>query len=435
MSSLFIGIAGLLLLFVLISMGVHIPVALCLVGFAGISIVNGLDAGLQLLGWLPYHSLALFTFVTLPLFILMGEFAHYTGASTAAFSTSYKWLSNIRGGLAMAVTAACALFAACSGSSIASTATMARVSLPELRKFGYDQGFSTGLIAASGSLAALIPPSMILILYAMLTQQSLVRLLIAGFFPGILSAMIYMLMIYFLVRFKPKIGPETEHFTWKEKFRSLPGVSGILVIVIFVIGGMYAGIFTASEAAATGSLLTCIMALFKRQLTFDRLITSLRMACVTTCSIFFIVLGAFIFGKFLSLSGLTAFLIKSLTVPSLPPLIVLIGIGVVFLFLGTILESASMMAISLPIVFPIIQSIGYDPVWFGIIVVKMTEIAVITPPLGLNVYSVKGVVGDSVSLETIFANIWPFLTMDILTVIILTIFPQIVLFLPSHFIG
>lgn len=435
MSSLLIGVFGLLSLFILIGCGIHVPVALSLVGLAGIVLVSGLDAALQLLGWLPYHSLALFAFVTMPLFILMGEFAHYTGASTAAFSTSYKWLGNLTGGLAMAVTAACALFAACSGSSIAASATMARISFPELKRFGYDKGFSTGLIAASGSLAALIPPSVILILYAMLTQQSLVRLLIAGFIPGVLSAIIYMLMIYFLVKLKPKLGPGKKYFSWKEKFCALPGLASILLIVIFVIGGMYAGIFTASEAAATGSILTLIMALWKRAINVHNLRESLNMTCVTTCSVFFIVFGAFVFGKFLSLSGLTAYAVKTISASSLPPLMILAGIGVVYLLLGTILEAASMLAVSLPIVFPVIISLGYDPIWFGVIVVKMCEMAVITPPLGLNVYAVKGVLGEEVSLETIFGNVLPFLCMDILTVIILIAFPQIVLFLPSHFVG
>lgn len=435
MSPLFLGIFGLVALFVLIGSGIHVPVALSMVGFVGIILVSGLDVALQVFGWLPYHSLALFALVTMPLFILMGEFAHYTGASTAAFNTSYKWLAHLTGGLAMAVTAACALFAACSGSSIAASATMARISLPELRKFGYDKEFSTGLIAASGSLAALIPPSVILILYAMLTQQSLVRLLIAGFIPGILSAIIYMIMIYFLVKVRPDLGPKKEFFTWKERVRALPGIGGILLIITFVIGGMYVGIFTASEAAATGSILTLIMALWKRAINFQVLRSSLTSSCVTTCSVFFIVLGAFILGKFLSLSGLTSYVVKAISQSQLPPVVILAGIGVVFLLLGTILEAASMLAVSLPIVFPVIVSLGYDPIWFGIIVVKMCEIAVITPPLGLNVYAVKGVVGEEVALEAIFKNILPFVCMDILTVIILIIFPQIVLFLPSHFIG
>jgi C4-dicarboxylate transporter DctM subunit len=435
MTSLETGLLGLLFLFFLIGSGVHVPVALSLIGFFGVIMVSGTNAALQLIGWLPYHSLALFAFVTLPLFILMGEFAHYTGASTSAFSTCHKWLGNLNGGLAMAVTAACALFAACSGSSIAATATMARISLPELKKYGYDRGFSTGLIAASGSLAVLIPPSVILILYAMLTEQSLVRLLIAGIIPGILSAIIYMLMIFFMVKIKPDIGSKKSNYTWKERVHALPGIGGILVIVIFVIGGMYIGIFTASEAAATGSILTLIMAVWKRAISLSVLKESLNMACITTCSVFFIVFGAFVFGKFLSLSGLTSFVIEAISKASFPPLMILCGLALVYVAMGTILEAASMLAVSLPIVFPIIVSLGYDPIWFGIIVVKMCEIAVITPPLGLNVYAVKGVVGDDVPLEVIFKNIVPFLCMDILTVIFLIAFPQLALFLPSQFLG
>lgn len=435
MNPLHVGGLGFLCLFIFIGAGAHISVALSVVGLLGILIVSGLDTVLQLTGWLPYHSLALFTFVTLPLFMLMGEYAHYTGASTSAFASSYKWLGNLTGGLAMAVVAAAALFAACSGSSIAASATMARVCYPELRKFGYDKGFSAGLVASSGSLAALIPPSMIMVFYSMLTQTSLVRLLIAGFIPGVLSAIVWMIMIHFRVRMRPRIGPKKVAFSWKERFRSLPQLYSVLIIVVFVIGGMYLGVFTASEAAAGGAIITLVLALCKRKLTFGMIRTSLNMTCVTTCSVFFIVFGAFAFAKFLSLSGVTQYTIKLVSSASLPPIIVLIAILVIYLILGCILEAASMLAVTLPLVFPLIMAIGYDPIWFGIIIVKMTEMAVITPPVGLNVYAVKGVLGEDVPLETIFSNILFFLAGDAIIVFILILFPQIVLFLPAHFIG
>lgn len=435
MSSIQIGFGGLIALLFLIGGGVHIAVALLVVGFGGIALVCSMDAALQLLGWMPYNSLALFAFVTMPLFILMGEFAHYTGASTAAFSTCYRLLGNLSGGLAMAVTAACALFGACSGSSIAAAATMARISYPELKKFGYDKGFSAALIAASGSLAVLIPPSVILIFYAMLTEQSLARLLLAGAFPGILSAFMYMLAIYLRVKLNPKIAPQKVHYSWREKIRSLPSLIGILFIVVFTIGGMYIGIFTASEAAATGAALTLVMALFKRTLNFQILRKSIRMASITTCAIFFIVFGALIFGKFLSLSGVTNYVISAVSESSLPPVLVLIAILGIFLVLGCILEAASMLAVTLPVIFPIIVSVGYDPIWFGIVCVKMVEVSVLTPPLGLNIFAVKGVIGKEVPLENMFANILPFILADIVTIVLLTLFPQIALFLPNTFVG
>lgn len=435
MSSIQIGFCGLLVLLVLIGGGVNIALSLLAVGFGGIILVSSMDAALQLLGWMPYNSLALFAFVTMPLFILMGEFAHYTGASTAAFSTSYKLLGNLTGGLAMAVTAACALFGACSGSSIAAAATMARVSYPELKKYGYDKGFSASLIAASGSLAVLIPPSVILIFYAMLTEQSLARLLLAGAFPGILSALIYLLAIYLRVKLSPKIAPQKIHFSWREKLQSLPALAGILFIVTFVIGGMYIGIFTASEAAATGAALTLVMALLKRTLNIKILKKSIRMAGVTTCAIFFIVFGALIFGKFLSLSGVTSYVITAVSNASLPPIMILIAILIIFLMLGCILEAASMLAVTLPVVFPVIVAVGYDPIWFGIICVKMVEVSVVTPPLGLNIFAVKGVLGNEVALESMFANILPFILADIVTIVLLILFPQIVLFLPNTFVG
>ena len=435
MSSIQLGFGGLVVLLMLIGGGVDIAVGLLVVGFGGIVLVSSLDSALLLLGWMPYNSLALFAFVTMPLFILMGEFAHYTGASTSAFSTSYKLLGNLTGGLAMAVSAACALFGACSGSSIATAATMARVSYPELKKFGYDRGFSAAIIAASGSLAVLIPPSVILIFYAMLTEQSLARLLLAGALPGLLSAIMYMLAIYVRVKISPKIAPQKVHFTWREKIQSLPALVGIVFIVVFTIGGMYIGVFTASEAAAAGAALTLVMALFKRTLNGNILKKSVRMASITTGAIFFVVFGALIFGKFLSLSGVTPFVVKAVTTASLPPIMVLIAVLLIFLVLGCILEAASMLAVTLPVIFPVMVAIGYDPIWFGIICVKMVEVSVVTPPLGLNIFAVKGVLGNEVPLESMFANILPFILADITTIALLTIFPQIALFLPNTFVG
>jgi tripartite ATP-independent transporter DctM subunit len=429
------GALGLLWLAILILAGLHIGLAMSVVGLLGIFILSGLDVTVQLLGWQPYHSLALFPFLTLPLFMMMGEFAHYTGAASSAFSASYKWLGNLRGGLAMAVVAASALFAACSGSSIAGAATMSRVCYPELKRYGYDKGFSAGLVASSGSLAALIPPSVIMVLYAMFTNVSLARLLIAGFIPGIISAIVWMTMIHIRIRVNPAIGPGREAFPWKERFRSLGGLGGIFIIVLFVIGGMYIGIFTASEAAAGGAILTLVLALFKRTLTFRIARTSINMTCVTTCSLFFIVFGALLFSKFLSLSGVPRWVVDLISSLSVPPIIILVAIMVMYVFLGCLLEAAAMLAVTLPVVFPLIVSIGYDPIWFGVICVKLVEMAVITPPVGLNVYAAKSVLGEEVPIESIFKNIFFFLWGDVIIIVLLIVFPQIALFLPSQVIG
>ena len=273
---------GLILLFVLIGLSVPIAVATGVIGVLGIWVLIGLTPALKVAGWVPYSALASFTWVTLPMFVLMGEFAMYSGVSERAFAASYKWLGHVRGGLGMAVTASCALFAACSGSSIASTAIMARIALPELEKFKYNKSFATGLIAASGTLAALIPPSMLMIVYSMLTQVSLVKLLLAGFIPGFLSAVIYMTMIHMLFRFKPQLGPVVPPAPWPERWKSLPGISGIALIMLFVVGGMYTGVFTASEAAATGAILTLCMAFLHGELKYKNVKQALDMAGVTT---------------------------------------------------------------------------------------------------------------------------------------------------------
>lgn len=431
MDGLVIGALGIASLFVLIALGVHIAVATGIVGIFGTVILIGIAPSVQLIGWLPYSALASFTWVTLPLFILMGEFAIYSGASERAFAASYRWLASVRGGVAMSVTATSALFAACSGSSIAATAMMTRIALPELRKLDYNDGFSAALIAASGSLAALIPPSMLMIVYSMLTQQSLVQLLLAGFIPGIVSAVLYMIMIRILALVRPDLGPVGPSFSWAERGRSLVGISGIAVVMMFVVGGMYSGVFTASEAAAAGAMLTLVMALSRRALTRDRLTTSLSMAGVTTSSVFMVVLGTLFFSKFLSLSGLPAAAVELAAGLDVPRWAILAAIIVLYLLLGMFLEVVSMMAVTLPTVLPIIIALDYDPIWFGVIVIKMSEIAAITPPMGLNVYSVKGAAGDSVRLEDIFKNILPFLVTDLLTVALFIAFPEIVLWLPS----
>jgi tripartite ATP-independent transporter DctM subunit len=432
MDPLIIGTIGLILLFLLIGCGTHIGIATGIIGLIGSCFLVGIKPTLALSGWLPYSAVASFTWVTMPMFILMGEFALYSGVSELAFTASYKWLGHIRGGMAMAVTATCALFAACSGSSIASAAVMTRVALPELDKFNYNKAFSAGLIAASGSLAALIPPSMLMIVYSMLTKQSLVKLLLAGFIPGFVSAVIYMIMIHLLFRVKPKLGPRGQYYSWKERFKAIPNIGGVVIIIIFVIGGMYTGVFTATEAAATGAILTLLMALLRRGLTSKRLGEALGMAGVSTSAVFVIIIGTLIFAKFLSLSGLPALAVETISNLDVPRLVVLIAIIFLYIFLGMFLEVVCMMAVSLPVVHPIIISLGYDPIWFGVIVIKMSEVAAISPPLGLNVYSVSGVVGGDVKLEDIFKNIFPFLCMDILTVGLLIAFPQVVLWLPSQ---
>ncbi len=432
MDPLIIGTVGLFLLFVLIGCGAHIGIATGTIGLVGLFILVGIKPTLALSGWLPYYAVASFTWVTMPMFILMGEFALYSGVSELAFTASYKWLGHIKGGMAMAVTATCALFAACSGSSIASAAVMTRVALPELKKFNYDKAFSTGLIASSGSLAALIPPSMLMIVYSMLTKVSLVKLLLAGFIPGFVSAAIYMMMIHLLFRVKPQLGPRGRYYSWKERFKAIPNIGGVVIIIIFVIGGMYMGVFTATEAAATGAILTLLMALFRRGLTFRRLGEALSMAGVSTSAVFVIIVGTLFFAKFLSRTGLPAIAVETISNLAVPRLVVLTAIILLYIFLGMFLEVVCMMAVSLPVIHPIIISLGYDPIWFGIIVIKMSEIAAITPPLGLNVYSVSGVVGDEVKLEDIFKNIFPFFCMDVLTVASLVAFPQIVLWLPSQ---
>lgn len=401
------------------------------VGLVGMTILSGLDVALIMAQLIPYHISASYVFSVLPLFFLMGNLAFHAGIAGDFFETARKWVGHLPGGLAVAVTAACTGFGAVTGSSLATAATMTRVALPEMRKAKYDDALSTGVIAASGTLAALIPPSAILVIYAIIVEQSVAQLLIAGIIPGIWSAFIYIVMILIRTRLNPKLGPPESPRCWRERLVSLKAVWPLVVIVLLVIGGLYTGVFTPTECGAIGALGVFILALARRKLTWQRLKDSLLDTGMTTATIFILLIGLMFFTRFMALSGLTVAVITYLSNLLVPSIVILVLILAMFLVLGCFMEGVSMMMLTLPAVFPLIVKLGFHPVWFGIIVVKMIEIAVITPPVGINVFTVKAVLGEGVKLETIFRAILPFLVMDVLTVITLIAWPEIVLILPN----
>jgi tripartite ATP-independent transporter DctM subunit len=368
------------------------------------------------------------------MFIIMGYFAFFAGVTRDIFNTARHWVGHLPGGLAIATTFGCAGFAACSGSTIASAAVMGRITIPEMMKSGYDRKVAAGVVAASGTLASLIPPSTLIVIYGIITEQSIGTLLIAGFIPGIISAIIYAIMLYVRFRINPKLGPVLPPVPWKERFTSLKGVWGVLVIMTAVLGGIYTGIFTPTEAGAVGAFGAFTMALLMRRLTWSNLKESVLETGKTTAMIFIILLGVLILLRFMALSGVSGTITTFATMLPLPPLAVLMGILLVFMFLGMFMSAIGMMMITLPLVTPVIASLGYDPLWFGIIVIKMTEMAAITPPVGVTVYAVKSVAPD-IPLEDVFKGIFPFLAMDILTVGVLIAFPQIILWLPRTMMG
>lgn len=416
-------------------LGMRIAFAAALVGFAGLVILKGWAVAGGAVGFLPYRIVAHYPMSVIPLFIIMGYFAFYAGLTRDIFDTARKWVGHLPGGLAIATVFGCAGFAACSGSSTASAAVMGKIAIPEMRKYGYDQKLAAGVVAASGTLASLIPPSFVIVIYGIITEQSIGALLIAGFIPGVISALIYAAMLYFRSRFsRGGLAQTLPPTPWKERLISLRSIWGMVVLVLVVLGGLYAGVFTPTEAGGVGAFGAFLMALLLRRLSWSNIKESLLETGKTTAMIFTILVGVLILLRLLALSGITKLFTTTMLSLPWPPLAILVGILFVYLVLGTFMSGIGMMMVTLPLVVPVVISLGYDPIWFGIIVIKMVEIAVITPPVGMNVYVTQSAAPD-IPLTDVFKGILPFLAMDILTVALLIAFPQIILWLPQTMRG
>jgi tripartite ATP-independent transporter DctM subunit len=425
-----VGAIWILVLLVLVFSGLPIGFALGTIGFVGMISLGGFQGALGVLTSVPYSSVANYLWTTVPLFILMGHFAYTGGLVTDLYSSARKWLGWLPGGLCAATTVGCAGFAAATGSSVACAGTMGKVALPEMTKFGYDTKLSTGTVAASGTLGSLIPPSTFMIIYGMVTETSVGKLFIAGLIPGILSALIYMAMIVVRASINPKIAPRYAGVTWKERILALKGVLGILIIAIVVLGGIYTGIWTPTEAGATGAMSTLLLCVLQRRITFKKFSESLTETARSTAALFVIIIGSMIFVAFMAVSRIPGTLGTFIVDSGFPRTGVLAGTFAMYVFLGCFMEPIGMMLLTLPVIFPTLMALGFHPIWFGILMIKFSEIGMITPPVGMNVYVINGVLPD-VRLEEIFKGIFPFLMMDILTLALLIIFPQLSLWLPS----
>ena len=434
MEPILIGYIALAVMVVLIVMGMRIAFVAPLVAFCGIAALKDWNVALNMAGYLPHGIAAHYSLSVIPLFIIMGYLGFYSGLTRDIFTTAREWFGHLSGGLAIATTYGCAGFAACTGSSVASAAVMGKMAIPEMRKYGYQPGFAAGAVAAGGTIATLIPPSVPLVIYGIITEQSVGFLLMAGFLPGILSAIIYAVMIQIRVKFKPELAPPLEKATWKNRIISLKNTWGILAILTLMLGGIYTGVFTPTEAGGAGAMGVFIIGLVARRLDMKKFWQALLDTGKATVMIFAIIVGILIFVRFLALTGMPAAFSEAVVAMHVPRIFILLGILGLFVFLGMFLDLIGMMLLALPIVFPPIVALGYDPIWFGIIVVKMGEICLITPPVGLNVYVVNSVAPDIPSQE-IFKGIIPFLGMDFLTLGILIAFPKIVTFLPSVMMG
>ncbi len=431
MSPEFVGVIGISLLFVFLAMRMYIGMAMMVIGFLGVGFLAGWDPAVSLLGLLPMSESKSYNLSVIPLFILMGQFAFISGISTDIYKTVYSWMGHFRGGLAMATVMACAFFAAVSGSSLATGATMGMVAIPEMLKYRYDPRLATGCVAAGGTLGILIPPSIGFVIYGILTEQSIGKLLMAGLLPGILLSALFILAIFIWCVVNPDMGPHGPATTWRVKIRSLSGTWGMLLLFSVVIGGIYTGVFTPTEAAGIGAFGALCIALVKRKLTFAGFTRCLSETGKMTAFIFLIIIGASVFSYFLALTGLPTTLSTFITNLPLPRGMILLAIIFAYVVLGCVMEVYSIMILTLPIVFPIIQALEFDPIWFGVMMVIVLEIGLITPPIGLNVFVLKGVVPE-VQVETIFRGIWPFLIAAIVAMVLIAMFPQIALYVPSH---
>lgn len=425
----FIGLGGMLFLLIV---RVPIAVSLCVVSIAGLWAIRGERAALGALGQVPYDFSASWTLSAVPMFLLMGTFAQKAGIAASVFRAARVLIGFIPGGLAIATNFAAAGFAAVSGSSLATTAAMGRLAIPEMLEHKYDKALATSVVAAAGTLGALIPPSVAFVLYGWYAEQSVSKLLMAGIVPGILTALVYCLMIYGRVRANPALAPvPDEPSSSEEKWAAIRDVWPMPVIILLVLVGIYTGTTTPTEAGAAAAAITLLVSITRGQMSWSRFMDSLTEATKTTAMLFFIVIGTVLFTKFLALSGVPRFIASGIQEENLNPILVILAICAFYLVLGMFLEGIGVMLVSLPILLPIAKASGYDLIWFGVIVVKFIEIGLLTPPVGLNAFVVKGVVGDKVELGTIFRGLTWFLAAEAFIMILLIAYPEISLYLPS----
>lgn len=425
-----VGLVGTGVLFLLLAGGIPVAFAMGLVGFLGFGYLTSLNAGFSIMGIVPYSTSAAYDMSVLPLFLLMGQFALHGRLTGNLYAAGHKWFGHLPGGLAMATIGASAGFAAISGSTVASSATMAEVALPEMKKYKYSSSLAAGCVAAGGGLGILIPPSGILIIYGILAEESIGKLFAAGIIPGLILAGLHILTIYILVKVNPRLAPARPKASWKERIIALKGTWQVLLLFGVVMGGIWTGAFTVTEAAAIGAIGALVLAMANRGLTWRLLGPSLKQTAQTTAMIFAIIIGAMLFGYFLSVTRLPMELADWIVGFGLSRYLILVVIIFTFLLLGCVMDSLAMVLLTMPIFLPVITTLGFDVVWFGVIVILVVEMGVITPPVGMNVYVIAGVAKD-IPIEVIFRGIFPFLVSVIVCTAILIIFPQTALFLPS----
>jgi C4-dicarboxylate transporter DctM subunit len=426
------AVTGFAALFALMMLRVPVGIAMGLVGVLGFGyLIGDIAPALKLLAQSPIRTATEAEFAVIPLFLLMGAFASASGMSRELFRASNTFLGHLRGGLGIATIAACGGFAAICGSSVATAATFSKVAYPEMRQHGYPQSFATGVIAAGGSLGIMIPPSTVLAVYGLITEQDIGKLFIAGIVPGLVAVAMYIATINLIAFARPHFLPKTPRHSWAERLQALRDIWAVALLFVFIIGGLYAGMFTATEAAGMGATGAFIIAVARRRLSradfWHCLVESLR----TTAAVFTILIGALLFGYFLTITQTPQKVTEFLTGLGFGPYGVLVLIMLMYLALGCIMDAMAMIILTIPIIFPVIKTLGFDPIWFGVIIVMTVELGLIHPPVGMNVFVIKSVIKD-VKLSTVFYGVIPFVVTDILRLALLIALPILATWLPSH---
>ena len=425
-----VALLGFVGMFALMALRVPIGVAMGIAGVAGFAALSGLTPGLNLLANVPLSVLTDYNLIVIPMFILMGAFASHSGMSAELFAAGRAWLHHRRGGLALASVAACGGFSAINGSSVATAATMTQVALPEMRRAGYEPGISAGLIAAGGTLGIMIPPSVILVLYGIMTEVDITALFAAGVIPGLMAVIFYSLVVAIIARVKPEWMPRGERHGWAERFASLKPLWAVVVLFVFVLGGIYGGLFTVQEAAGVGATGTLVIGMARGRLRWPQIKEALISALRVSSAIMTIVVGAYLFGYFLTITQFTQNAVEFLVNLPIGPYGVLALIMLGYLVLGAVMDELAMLLLTVPIVFPAMVHLGFDPVWFGVIVVMAVTFGMICPPVGMNVFVINSIARD-LSLGHIYRGTMPFIAADVVRLFILCAFPSLSLWLPG----
>ena len=430
MSLTMVGIIGFVLFFVLLFLNMPIGIVMALVGFVGFSVIRGWDAGLSLLSIQAYRTGCDYILGVIPLFIAMGFLAMRLALSSDLFYVMHKWIGHWRGGLAMAATVACTIFGAICGDAVATAAAVGVIALPEMRKYKYADVLSTGVLASAGNLGFLIPPSLAFVIYAVITEQSIGVLFIAGIMPGLLLTALFIIAIWGWCRIRPTLASPSPPATWGERFSSLRYILGSALVIIIVLGGIYGGIFTPTEAAAIGVFGVILIGFIFRRLTWQAFTGGISDTALLTGKIFILIIGAMIFTRFITVSEIPLHLSEAIIARELSPFVILVTMLILYIILGFVVDIIPIILITAPVLHPVLVGMGYDPVWLSVLIVITILMGGITPPVGIVVFALSGVIKD-VPIYTIFKGVFPFLGAMIICLVILVAFPQIVLFLPN----